>query len=440
MDTDDKQHIDPWKVESESGINYMKLVTKFGCEPIDGKLIKRFEQVTKTKAHTWLRRGLFFSNKDLELCLKDYEEGKPIYIYTGRGPSSESMHLGHMIPFIFTKYLQEAFDAIVIIQLSDDEKYSFKGHIDNKNIDYYIKLTFENAKDIIACGFNPDKTFIFSNTNSMNEYLYKNIVCIDSTITGNAIKTIYGLDYDRKIGELSWPSKQCAPAFSSSFPDILTPNAQYTTYPDGTKTYTNLPKIRCLVPMAIDQRPYFAMARDIANKLKYLKPTEIHSEFLPSLNGINTKMSSTNGVAPIFLTDTSNNIMKKIKASFSGGKETKELHEKYGGNLNIDIAYQYLLYFLDDDEKLKNIAHEYSSGQMLTGPIKNILCDIICDFIKKHQEERNKVTQSVLEHYFKRNRTFNYNRNNKQDIILNTDEEYLNMGINFDRYFGVKNI
>ena len=38
--------------------------------------------------------------------LANYEKGKPMYLYTGRGPSSEALHLGHLIPFMFTKYLQ----------------------------------------------------------------------------------------------------------------------------------------------------------------------------------------------------------------------------------------------------------------------------------------------------------------------------------------------
>lgn len=38
-----------------------------------------------------------------------YEAGKKFYLYTGRGPSSDSLHLGHLIPFHFTKYLQVCF-------------------------------------------------------------------------------------------------------------------------------------------------------------------------------------------------------------------------------------------------------------------------------------------------------------------------------------------
>ena len=44
----------------------------------------------------------------------------PFYLYTGRGPSSEALHLGHMLPFIFNKYLQEAFNVPLVIQISDD--------------------------------------------------------------------------------------------------------------------------------------------------------------------------------------------------------------------------------------------------------------------------------------------------------------------------------
>jgi tryptophanyl-tRNA synthetase len=32
-------------------------------------------------------------------------------MYTGRGPSSDALHLGHTIPFSFTKWLQDVFDV-----------------------------------------------------------------------------------------------------------------------------------------------------------------------------------------------------------------------------------------------------------------------------------------------------------------------------------------
>ena len=50
----------------------------------------------------------------------------------------------------------------LVIQLSDDEKFLWKK---NLTIAECERLARENAKDIIACGFDVERTFIFSNLN-----------------------------------------------------------------------------------------------------------------------------------------------------------------------------------------------------------------------------------------------------------------------------------
>jgi tryptophanyl-tRNA synthetase len=84
-------------------VDYGKLIQQFGATPISPILLKRFEQVTGKKPHRYLRRGIVFSHRDLEKILDRYEKGQPFYLYTGRGPSSGSLHVGHAIPFEFTK-------------------------------------------------------------------------------------------------------------------------------------------------------------------------------------------------------------------------------------------------------------------------------------------------------------------------------------------------
>ncbi len=108
---------------SDKGIDYQKLIVKFGSQQISPDLIARIERVTGRPAHPWLRRGIFFSHRDFELILDAAESKKPFYLYTGRGPSSDALHLGHLIPFMFTKYLQEAFNVPLVIQMTDDEKF-----------------------------------------------------------------------------------------------------------------------------------------------------------------------------------------------------------------------------------------------------------------------------------------------------------------------------
>ena len=104
------QDVNPWSVSGEVvdgvalAIDYEKLISQFGTKHIDAPLLERFERVTGHKPHRFMRRGIVFSHRDLEIILDLYETGKPFFLYTGRGPSSDSMHIGHMIPFEFTKY------------------------------------------------------------------------------------------------------------------------------------------------------------------------------------------------------------------------------------------------------------------------------------------------------------------------------------------------
>jgi len=83
----------------------MHIVDQFGSQRITDDLLDRIEKCTGKPLHPFLQRGVFFSHRELGLILDAYENKQPFYLYTGRGPSSESMHLGHLIPFMFTKYI-----------------------------------------------------------------------------------------------------------------------------------------------------------------------------------------------------------------------------------------------------------------------------------------------------------------------------------------------
>lgn len=65
------------------------------------------------------------------------------------------------------------------------------------------------------------------------------------------------------------------------------------------------------------------------------------------------------------------------------------------------MSYQYLSVFEYDDEKLKKIADEFSSGRMSSGGIKQALIDVITPLILQHQEARKKVTDDVVKEYMK---------------------------------------
>lgn len=67
-------------------------------------------------------------------------------------------------------------------------------------------------------------------------------------------------------------------------------------------------------------------------------------------------MSASDPNSSIYMTDTQSQIKNKIiKHGFSGGQETEEEHRRLGGNPDVDVSYQYLSFFLDDDAELQKI-------------------------------------------------------------------------------------
>ncbi|KAJ2997729.1 tryptophan--tRNA ligase [Globomyces sp. JEL0801] len=362
--TDNQKHqeqtVNPWQVQGEvvdgkiQEIDYEKLVIQFGTRLIDEQLLSRFTKLTGYTPHPFLRRGLFYSHRELGRILDLYEKGKPFFLYTGRGPSSDSMHVGHMVPFIFCKWLQDVFQAPLVIQLTDDEKME-----DSRR---FAKL---NAQDIMSFGFDPERTFIFSNLEYMNPAFYQNIVKIARTITHNQSKATFGFNESDNVGKYHFVSVQAAPSFSNSFPQIFGPKGD---------------------PCAIDQDPYFRLTRDVAQKLKYPKPALIHSKFFPALQGPGTKMSASIASSAIFISDTPAQIKNKInRHAFSGGGDTAELHRLHGGNCEVDVAFQYLTFFLDDDVELEEIRAAYTAGTMQTSAVKARCIAVIQELLAEVQ-------------------------------------------------------
>lgn len=166
---------------SDKGIDYAKLIEKFGCTALTDDLRAKILKLTGEQPHRLIRRGIFFCHRDLDVILNRYEQGKLFYLYTGRGPSAEALHLGHAIPFIMTRYMQQAFDVPLVIQVTDDEKYMYRPELELEKV---IKMGMSNIKDIIAFGFDPEKTFIFLDTEYI-QYLYPNVIRVQKNTTLN---------------------------------------------------------------------------------------------------------------------------------------------------------------------------------------------------------------------------------------------------------------
>ena len=67
-------------------------------------------------------------------------------------------------------------------------------------------------------------------------------------------------------------------------------------------------------------------------------------------------MASSDPNSSILMSDKPEDVKKKInKYAFSGGKITLEEQKMYGADLEIDVPFQYLTFFLEEDDKLEEI-------------------------------------------------------------------------------------
>lgn len=363
--------VTPWEVSGE--IDYDKLIKEFGTEKITPHLLDRIKKHTH-ELHYMLRRNIFFSHRDMNWILDEYEMGNRFFLYTGRGPSGNT-HMGHIVPWIFTKWLQDKFDVDLWFQMTDDEKYLFKKEL---KLEEANSLSYENALDVIALGFRQGKTFIFSDID-YSKTLYKQALKVAKKLTFSTVKAVFGLDSDSNVGQIFFTSVQSVPAFLPS-----------------VKAGKNIP---CLIPYAIDQDPHFRICRDIMPKLGYYKPAAIHSRFLPPLTGPEGKMSSSEAAGTILTTDSPEVVRNKVmKYAFSGGRETVKEHREKGGNPDVDVSYQWLRFFEEDDKKLEKIHNDYKSGAMLTGELKEILVEKLNSFLKEHQRKRE-LARKVLDKF-----------------------------------------
>jgi len=98
-------------------------------------------------------------------------------------------------------------------------------------------------------------------------------------------------------------------------------------------------------------------------------------------------MSASDSNSAVFLSDTQAQIKNKInKHAFSGGQATIELHRNLGGNPDVDIAFQYLRFFLESDDELLDIENKYRSGELSSGELKKTCIALISGIVLQFQK------------------------------------------------------
>ncbi len=273
------------------------------------------------------------------------------------------MHIGHIVPFYFAKYLQDQLGTLVYIPVSDDKKYV----LNNDSLRGISDYTRENVFDLLAVGFDAERTRIIIDTADA-DVVYPLAAAFGKEVTQSTVDATYGSP--ENIGLSFYPAVQAA--------HLLLPQLVAGRHPT-------------LVPIAVDQDPHVRVCRDIAAKQRYDldKPGALLSKFLPSLDGPG-KMSASDDAPSILLSDDRSTVFDKLQThAYSGGQTSVEAHREHGGDPAVDVSYQFLYYFFEkSDERVEQLAREYRNGTLLSGELKQLAAEKIADFLEAHQQRR----------------------------------------------------
>ncbi|MHA1676144.1 MAG: tryptophan--tRNA ligase [Candidatus Njordarchaeales archaeon] len=311
---------------------------------------------------------ILLAHRDLDLVLREYLQGSNFAVVSGRGPSGP-LHFGHIYLFNVVRYLQKAFDIDVYIPLSDDEKFVFQKIKSLKDGEFWA---IDNAKKILALGFDPKKTKVYISTKQ--NWVYRYSLEIARKMTLSTVKAALGIDDSANTGIVYYPAVQIA--------HILQPTIDKD--------------LRVVVPIGLDQDVYMRLARDVAVRLNLKKPASVYVRYIPGITG--SPMSASAPETAVYISDNDEEIVRKVNQAFTGGQPTVEEQRKFGGNPDKCIIFKWLSAFVfKSRQEASRFAELCRNGELICGfDCKPMLAHYL---IKISREIRRNAEKIDLEKY-----------------------------------------
>jgi len=129
----------------------------------------------------------------------------------------------------------------------------------------------------------------------------------------------------------------------------------------------------------------------------FVPPAATYHRFMSGLAG--GKMSSSVPESVIALTENPEDAFVKVKNAKTGGRMTLDEQKKLGGEPDKCTVYELLLFHLiPDDKEIVEIYHECRSGKRMCGPCKAYTAELMAEFLRDHQEEREHAREELCEY------------------------------------------
>jgi tryptophanyl-tRNA synthetase len=284
-----------------------------------------------------------------------------------------------LVPFILTKYIQDALGCCLVVQVTDDEKFMRDVDLPWPTIQ---EFTDSNIRDILAQGFNLEKTFVMRES----KYFDINVPFLtemSKVMSLHVVRNLFGFSPQHSVGYVVFPAKQIAPAFGPYF----------------SKLFKRAKEAVCIIPCGREQDPYFRFAREIAKRLKLRRVSTLYGRFIPALRG-SKKMTASSRESAVYLTDSPEEVREKIM-NYAETRWTPD-----GADLENDVVFQYLWALDEDDDFVHELKRRYGPGELREGETritveeaKERLILVLNGILARHRENRLAITDEMMAQY-----------------------------------------
>ncbi len=355
--------LDPWgSLQIE---DYDAKMEQFGIEPVD-ELLDRLP-----RPHRYFRREIIYGHRDLDRVIDAATNDEPFAMMTGLMPSGQ-FHFGHKMLADQMVYYQDI-GAELYVAVADIEAALTR----DMSLEEARELAVEQyLTNYIALGLEPENvTFYFQSEGSTHYNTMSKLFAGNTTM--NEVEAVYG---DLSPGKLVSALTQVA--------DILQPQFAENGGPKPV-----------VVPVGTDQDPHIRLTRDIAARFQdeeFIKPSSTYHKFMRGLQG--GKMSSSKPKSYIALSEDPDSACDKIDRAKTGGQQSKEEQRERGADIAEDVVFELLAFHLiEDDDRLRDIHEQYSSGEMLSGELKQIAKQDLRAFLEEHRANREQAEDRIDE-------------------------------------------
>ncbi|MEC8926773.1 MAG: tryptophan--tRNA ligase [Candidatus Thermoplasmatota archaeon] len=441
--------IDPWS--SDVSTDYDRIIQQFGLEPVS------LSQIPNPSLHH--RRDIIFAHRDLGNILQANAQGDPFGVMTGLMPSGQ-MHLGHKMVIDQVRWFQEQ-GADVTIAVADLEANATRGfslaECRKVALEEYIanyvamgldpnrtNIYFQSMRPIVQrMGFTLGKRTNLSEFEAIYGFQGDtNLAHVQAPLVQagdilhpqldeygglRPIVVPVGVDQDPHLrlcrglaGKTNWFNVNDRKNGGLRITVSVMDENQNIVAGDKANTHSTFEKIVDSLkglgfgdivadanhgivdlPAATPKDRYpirmslLTLERSMGGP-GLLQPSSTYHRFALGMTG--GKMSSSMPETTIFLTEDLKVMEKKFKRSFSGGQSTVEEHRRLGGNPDVDVAYQYLKFFFEeDDAALEEVRRGYVAGDILSGELKTMTIEKASAWLTELAELREQNAHLVAE-------------------------------------------